>query len=131
MLSGFGLGLPSLFPTIITIMTKACLYICMHTHTHTHTHTHIYIYIYIYIYKEDNMKNQIDMSHYKVNFFRMNFFFTKTKFTYDKGMSEDREYVVKSQFITKQRARGVMVIVVGIGHGDASSNPGWDWLHFT
>ena len=28
-------------------------------------------------------------------------------------------------------ARGVMVIVVGIGHGDTSSNPGWDWLHFT
>ena len=28
-------------------------------------------------------------------------------------------------------ARGVMVIVVGIGHGDTSSNPGRDWLHFT
>ena len=28
-------------------------------------------------------------------------------------------------------ARGVMVIVVGKGHGDMSSNPGWDWLHFT
>ena len=28
-------------------------------------------------------------------------------------------------------ARGVMVIVVGNGHGDTSSNPGWDWLHFT
>ena len=26
--------------------------------------------------------------------------------------------------------RGVMVIVVGNGHGDMSSNPGWDWLHF-
>ena len=26
---------------------------------------------------------------------------------------------------------GVMVIVVGIGHSDTSSNPGWDWLHFT
>ena len=24
-----------------------------------------------------------------------------------------------------------MVIVVGNGHGDTSSNPGWDWLHFT
>ena len=24
-------------------------------------------------------------------------------------------------------ARGVMVIVVGNGHGDTSSNPGWDW----
>ena len=26
---------------------------------------------------------------------------------------------------------GVMVIVVGIGHDDTSSNPGRDWLHFT
>ena len=28
-------------------------------------------------------------------------------------------------------ARGVMVIIVGNGHDDKSSNPGWDWLHFT
>ena len=28
-------------------------------------------------------------------------------------------------------ARGVMVIVVGNGHADTSSNPGRDWLHFT
>ena len=28
-------------------------------------------------------------------------------------------------------ACGVMVIVTGNGHGDTSSNPGWDWLHFT
>ena len=27
--------------------------------------------------------------------------------------------------------RGVMVIVVGNGHGDKSSNPGRDGLHFT
>ena len=27
-------------------------------------------------------------------------------------------------------ARGVMVIVVGNGHGDTSSDPGRDWLHF-
>ena len=27
--------------------------------------------------------------------------------------------------------RGVMVIVVGNGHGDRSSNPGRSWLHFT
>ena len=27
--------------------------------------------------------------------------------------------------------RGVVVIVVGNGHGDTSSNPGRDWLHFT
>ena len=28
-------------------------------------------------------------------------------------------------------ACGVMDIVVGNGHGDTSSNPGQDWLHFT
>ena len=28
-------------------------------------------------------------------------------------------------------ARGVIVIVVGNGHGDSSLNPGRDWLHFT
>ena len=28
-------------------------------------------------------------------------------------------------------ARGVMVSVAGYGHGDTSSNPGPDWLHFT
>ena len=28
-------------------------------------------------------------------------------------------------------AGGVMVIVVGNGHGDTSSKPGRDWLHFT
>ena len=28
-------------------------------------------------------------------------------------------------------ACGVIVIVVGNGHGDTSSNPGRDWLHFT
>ena len=28
-------------------------------------------------------------------------------------------------------ARGVMVIVAGYGHGDTSSKPGPDWLHFT
>ena len=26
---------------------------------------------------------------------------------------------------------GVMVIVAGYGHGDTSSNPRPDWLHFT
>ena len=31
----------------------------------------------------------------------------------------------------KRGACGVMVIVVGNGHGDTSSNPGRDWLHFT
>ena len=32
---------------------------------------------------------------------------------------------------TIRGARGVMVIVSGYGHGDTSSIPGQDWLHFT
>ena len=28
-------------------------------------------------------------------------------------------------------ACGVMVIVIGYGHGDTNSNPRRDWLHFT
>ena len=35
------------------------------------------------------------------------------------------------QSLYNNGARGVMVIVVGNGHGDTSSNPGRDWLHFT
>ena len=27
-------------------------------------------------------------------------------------------------------ACGVMVIIIGNGHSDTSSNPGWGWLHF-
>ena len=30
-----------------------------------------------------------------------------------------------------QSVRGVMIIVIGNGHGDTSSNPGRDQLHFT
>ena len=33
--------------------------------------------------------------------------------------------------ISLRGASEVMVIVIGIGHGDMSSNPGRDWLHFT
>ena len=28
-------------------------------------------------------------------------------------------------------AHGVMVIVIGNGHDNSSSNPGRDWMHFT
>ena len=35
------------------------------------------------------------------------------------------------QGFDKGGARGVIVIVVRNEHGDTSSNPGRDWLHFT
>ena len=37
----------------------------------------------------------------------------------------------KEKFKRQGGAHGVMVIVVGNGHGDTNSNPGRDWLHFT
>ena len=40
-------------------------------------------------------------------------------------------YVFVRVYVYDAGARGVMVIFVGNGHGDPSSNPGWDWLHFT
>ena len=41
-------------------------------------------------------------------------------------------FITRNVRISRVRgARGVMVIVVGNGHGDTSSNTGRDWLHFT
>ena len=37
----------------------------------------------------------------------------------------------KMNVIARVGARGIMVIVVGNGHGGTISNPGRDWLHFT
>ena len=38
---------------------------------------------------------------------------------------------ISSDKSTKGGACGVMVIAIGNGHGDTSSNPGQDWWHFT
>ena len=38
---------------------------------------------------------------------------------------------VRINTLGKGGSRGVVVIVLGNGHGDTSSNPGRDWLHFT
>ena len=44
-------------------------------------------------------------------------------------------FILKNKLVYKNQilggARGVIVTVVGNGHGDSSSNPGRDWLHFT
>ena len=39
--------------------------------------------------------------------------------------------VLKELYLYIIGASGVMVIIVGNRHGDTSSNPGRDWLHFT
>ena len=43
-----------------------------------------------------------------------------------KANSDKDRYIRYGIFIIRIYARGVMVIVVGIGHGDTSSNPGRD-----
>ena len=45
--------------------------------------------------------------------------------------TQSREWVVQKIKWKEKGARGVMVIVVGNGHGDTSSNPGRGWLYFT
>ena len=42
----------------------------------------------------------------------------------------DKYYMHKPESF-RGGACGVIVILVGNGHGDTSSNPGQDWLHFT
>ena len=46
------------------------------------------------------------------------------------GEMDDREGW-RERIMETWGARGAMVIVAGYGHGDTSSNPEPDWLHFT
>ena len=56
-------------------------------------------------------------------------------------IKERKVYTIKERKQTKNRLgietavhhyrHGVMVIVIGNGHDDLSSNPEQDWLHFT
>ena len=64
------------------------------------TQTHTHTYMYIFIYTHTKQTLYIHYTHTH----------THTQ--------------------TKGGACGVMVIVAGNGHGDKSSNPGQDWLHF-
>ena len=47
-----------------------------------------------------------------------------------RSIYQKNENLVKSEK-EKTTFRGVMIIVIGNGHGDTSSNPGRDRLHFT
>ena len=51
--------------------------------------------------------------------------------TYDKNWPFFHLVWEISNVFNPNLARGAMVIVAGYGHGDTSSNPGRDWLHFT
>ena len=56
--------------------------------------------------------------------------FNTTLFRYTYIHTRTHCYPYSHTYITRD-ARGVNVIVAGNGHGDASSNPERDWLHFT
>ena len=43
---------------------------------------------------------------------------------------ESKNYMI-SEYNTSGGAHGVIVIAIENEHGDTSSNPGRDWLHFT
>ena len=77
-----------------------------------------YLYSYHHVYQ--TLHIMVFFTHH------IELFLTKTKIKniqpYCLGM--EAYYTIKG-------AHGVMVIVVGYGHGDTSSNPGRDWLHFT
>ena len=50
---------------------------------------------------------------------------------YIQKMSTTVVNVLRWSYFRSGGARGVMVIIVGNGQDDTSSNPGQDWLHFT
>ena len=72
---------------------------------------HIYIYIYIYIYISINIYIYI--------------------LAYIYIYTHTHKYTHTHTHIYIYIYNGLMVIVVGNGHGDTSSNLGQDWLHFT
>ena len=47
------------------------------------------------------------------------------------GIESLSQFSMAINFTPNGSARGVVVIVLGNEHGDTSSNPGRDWLHFT
>ena len=47
------------------------------------------------------------------------------------SVSSDDSFTCSVLSQSSRGACGVMVIVVGNGHGDTNSNPGRDWEHFT
>ena len=47
------------------------------------------------------------------------------------SMNERNLLYKKKIYLSRGGARGVMVIVLGNGHGDMSSNPEGDWLYCT
>ena len=60
---------------------------------------------------------------------RMHLLFTKVHFLFWQPGRVGGQYTTYIYIFGG--ARGVLVIVIGNGHGDTSSNPGRDWLHFT
>ena len=88
----------------------------------------IYIYIYIYIDFLDKEKNSdlFSTTVYSLSIGNSKKIFISQKFILNFSKSECSSFEQISNIKYSGGARDVMVIVVGNGHGDTSSNPGRD-----
>ena len=93
------------------------------THTHTHIHTHTYIH--------EDFHQITASSFYSHIRFPLVFHMRQRKLSPFYWIHTCLFSLLRcSHFYQWILAHGVMVIVVGNGHDDTSSNPGRDWLHF-
>ena len=83
---------------------------------------YIYIYIYMYIYVCEIWSKKSLLLYVPINRCQWLRIELRT------WICDNRR--IMNKYMTGG-ARGVMVIGVGNGHGDTSSNPGRNWLHFT
>ena len=116
-------AIDALIPFQIYSLLHIC-YLCSHTRSHTLTIPCIYIYMLpmhtrILIHSLLHIYIQLYIHKYMLTY----------QFRYTPTYIHIHTHML--YMLTHGGARGVMVIVVGNGHGDTSSNPGWDWLHFT
>ena len=90
------------------------------TFTHTHTHTHS---LYTYIEREKLKNKIIQTEEFNVK--------ECQRSNVSVLLNHLQERNGWYRMMLGGGAPGVIVIVVGNGHGDTSLNPGRDWLHFT
>ena len=83
------------------------------------------LYIYIYIEREREGKKKI-ITIEKSNIYIYIYIYICI-YIFLSTSETEKNFIIFIDIYT----RGVMVIVIWNGHGDSSSNPGRDWLHFT
>ena len=117
------------------------IYTCIYSYIYIHIYIYVYIYIYIHTYIHHHQVTQLAWISLAVSCqsslssiapgrsFSLYPVFIQSRCRY---ILLGRSILTRlCEEVHKRSAHGVMVIVVGIGHGDTGSNPGRDWLHFT